>query len=357
MRDYLVSAVVWLASCFFHPQVELATVADDYAIFFKRKNGHVEPIRINNLEPDHNYRFFGKHFRTIRRPEGRLLATFVTVNDVHIGESICGYDSKHPGRGPILRNLPGKLPYAEMMSLNAVAEISHLNPDAVLIKGDLTDAGRPEDLQSFLKIWGKFGSKVHWVCGNHDVHFERPENAPQMVRIDLPGVVLAMIDTSIVGKATGQIRLEQLNWLENIGQSADRPVMVFGHHHIWNPKSKRDPNYFGINPEDSERLIDLFRHNKCFMGYFAGHTHSNRVTILDDLPQVAFVECGAIKEFPGAWNEYRVYETGVQQIMHRLESKESLSWSEKTSKLELGCYEKRHFGKLADRCFTMNTRM
>ena len=40
--------------------------------------------------------------------------------------------------------------------------------------------------------------------------------------------------------------------------TADRPVLVFGHHHVWNPESSERPDdYFGINPDDSERLVEL----------------------------------------------------------------------------------------------------
>ena len=39
---------------------------------------------------------------------------------------------------------------------------------------------------------------------------------------------------------------------------ADRPVLVFGHHHPWAPGSDERPDdYFGIHPDDSERLVGL----------------------------------------------------------------------------------------------------
>jgi predicted phosphodiesterase len=212
-------------------------------------------------------------------------------------------------------------------------------------------------VETFKKVWGEFGDRLHWVCGNHDVHFKRPAQSPLMVRVDLPGVILAMLDTSIEGKAAGQVSAEQLALLKNIAQSADRPVMVFGHHHIWDLATKRDPQFFGINPNDSEKLIELFRQEKCMIGYFSGHTHSNRLQVLRGLPGVVFVQCGAVKEFPGAWDEYRVYEGGIQQIMHRVLAPESLRWEEETSKTEGGAYEKHHFAKLTDRCFTIHARL
>jgi 3',5'-cyclic-AMP phosphodiesterase len=350
----LIRTLAWLSVWLVHPGMELATVADSYAVFFRRhKNGIVEQIQVNDLEPAKRYFLHGRHFTTLARPAGRLLSTFVTVNDVHIGESKCGFDSKHPEFGPVFGNEPGKMPYAEMMSRNVVSEISRLNPDAVLVKGDLTDSGRAEEFKTFLEIWGKFSSKLYWVCGNHDVHLKRPAGALPTVRIDLPGAVLAMIDTSIEGQPGGRVTSAQITWLEDLCRHADRPVIVFGHHHIWNPDRKNSPDYFGINPEDSKKLIDLFRRYRCLVGYFAGHTHSNHVESVAGLPDVPFVECGALKEFPGAYNEYRIYENGLEQIMHRTTSQESLRWEEMTSRTELGHYERRHFGKLSDRCFSL----
>jgi 3',5'-cyclic-AMP phosphodiesterase len=340
-----------------HPNMSLESVGDDYAVFFKRQaGGVVEAIRVDGLQPNHHYYIHGKHFSTLARPTGKLLSTFVTVNDVHMGESVCGFDSRHPNRGPILHNEPGKIPYAEMMSRNAVSEIALLNPDAVLIKGDLTDAGKPADFKMFMDIWNSFGDKFHFVLGNHDVHSGRPFAAPRMVRIDLTGVILAALDTSIEGKATGQVSAENLEWLEELAKNADRPVMVFGHHHLWNSDHKRDPNYFGINPDDSEKVIALFHKYKCLLGYFSGHTHANKLEYIAGLKGVPFAQTAAIKEFPGAFFEYRVYEGGVEQIMHRITSPESLRWEELTSRMESGTYEHRHNGRLFDRCFTIIPR-
>jgi predicted phosphodiesterase len=280
MHSLMALSTIWLLNLLSlaHPKVELTTVADDYAVFFERRKGKpVERVVVDGLVPGHKYNFQGKHFRTLNRPSGKLLSTFATVNDIHIGEIICGFDSKHPKRGPILKNEPGKMPYAEMMSRNAVEEILATKPDAVLVKGDITDAGKPEDFSKFFEIWGRFGSKLHWVCGNHDVHFQRPSAAEEMVRVDLPGVILAMLDTSILQQATGRVSAEQLAWLDDICKTADRPVLVFGHHHLWTSSEKNNPHYFGIDPADSEKLVALFRKHKCLVGYFCGHTHSSRI--------------------------------------------------------------------------------
>ena len=54
------------------------------------------------------------------------------------------------------------------------------------------------------------------------------------------------------------------------------------------------------------------------MGYFAGHTHRNRVRRYGPTGDVPWVEVACVKDYPGAWAEYRVYEGGILQIFHRI---------------------------------------
>src|SRR5687768_2560131 len=75
---------------------ELTTVADDFAVVF---NGP-QSTRYDDLEPDTVYEFDGIRFRTLSRPGGELLARVAAVNDVHFGETICGYESNMPDAGP-----------------------------------------------------------------------------------------------------------------------------------------------------------------------------------------------------------------------------------------------------------------
>ena len=67
--------------------MELTTVADDHAVV----HDGLAVRHYDGLQPDTLYELDGFAFRTLRRPEGRLLSTFATVNDVHFGEVECGH--------------------------------------------------------------------------------------------------------------------------------------------------------------------------------------------------------------------------------------------------------------------------
>ena len=66
---------------------------------------------------------------------------------------------------------------------------------------------------------------------------------------------------------------------------------------------------------------------RSILGYAAGHTHRHRVRrVAGGIPTI---EVGCVKDFPGTWAEYRVYEGGVMQVVHRISSPDALRWSER----------------------------
>jgi 3',5'-cyclic AMP phosphodiesterase CpdA len=260
--------------------------------------------------------------------------------------------------GPVFTVEEGEEPYPEVMNRGAIDGMRAIDPDVVLVKGDLTARGIQEEYEAFLNAYaGAFGERLQHVRGNHDAHEGEPfaSNAP--FAVDLPGVRLAVLDTVISRHHTGQVTGEQLEWLDTIGVEADRPVLAFGHHHPWSPESRnREPGYFGINPDDSEKLVQIVARRPSILGYFAGHTHRNRVRNFAATGAVPWVEVACVKDFPGSWAEYRVYEGGILQIHRRISTPDALAWTEKTRGMFGGMYPAYAFGELEDRCFAIPPR-
>jgi predicted phosphodiesterase len=333
--------------------IEVTTVADDEAVL------HDGPrvIRRDGLEPDRDYEVEGVSVHTLPRPAGALLATVATVNDVHFGEQECGV-IEGLEVGPILRSEPDETPYPEVMNRAAVAEITAASPDVVVAKGDLTATGTRQEYQQFLDCYGPaFGERLVHVRGNHDGYFGEnfADRAP--LEVELPGVRLAVLDTTIPLQTTGQVSAPQLEWLDELGARSDRPVLVFGHHHVWSPESNtRQETYFGISPDDSEDLVDVFVRRPALVGYFAGHTHRNRVRRFVATGEVPWVEVASVKDFPGSWAEYRVFEGGILQVHRRISSPEALDWTDRTRAMFGGLYPLYSFGALTDRCFVIRPR-
>jgi hypothetical protein len=129
-------------------------------------------------------------------------------------------------------------------------------------------------------------------------------------------------------------------------------VLVFGHHHVWSPESNQRPErYFGIGPAHSEALIAVFARRPHLVGYFAGHTHRNRVRRFPVTGDVPWVEVACTKDFPGAYAEYRIYEGGILQLFRRVQEPHAVDWAERTRALFGGLYPGYAFGQMTDRCF------
>jgi 3',5'-cyclic-AMP phosphodiesterase len=311
------------------------------------------PLEVEGAAP---HRYLPSEIRTLERPPGRLLATIATANDVHFGETECGRlgNALEEELGPVFSSEPGEPPYPEVMNQAVIAEMRALEPDAVVVKGDLTNVGLEEEYDDFLAAYGALGERMHHVRGNHDALTDptlAAGDAPY--HVDLDGVTLAVVDTVIPGVHQGQLTHHQVEWLDELAAATPGPVLVFGHHHLWNlDADHRSDTYFGINPDDSEALADVVARRQNVAGYFAGHTHRNRVRRFASARNVPFCEIACTKDYPGAWAEYRVHEGGYTQVVRRTSAAQALQWTEKTRAMFAGLYRDYALGPLEHRCFT-----
>jgi 3',5'-cyclic-AMP phosphodiesterase len=328
---------------------ELTTVADDEAVVHQG----VDVRRYTGLEPGTTQDIEGFRFSTLPAL-GERLATIATVNDVHFGEEEAGHITG-VDTGPAFRSEPGEPPYPEVMNQGAIEEISALDPDLVVVKGDLTSNGTIEEYQSFLDAYGTFGDRLLHVRGNHDSYHGGDYAAWPTQHVVLPGVIVALVDTSVLAQANGRFSQDQADWLDDLASEADRPVLVFGHHQPWSPDSAQRPdNYFGIVPDDSERLVDVVARRPSILGYFCGHTHRNRVRFFSATGPVPFAEVACVKDYPGTWAEYRVFDGGILHIHRRISTPDALTWTEKTRHMFAGAYAGYALGGLRDRAFAMH---
>jgi 3',5'-cyclic-AMP phosphodiesterase len=322
--------------------------------------GPFHHARFTGLEADTEYelrvdgvardRWLPRAVHTLEQPPGRLLATIATANDVHFGETECGKtgDPATDAIGPVLRSEPGEPPYPEVMSGAIVEEMLALDPDVVVVKGDLTDSGRAEEYEAFLACYGRLDSRMYHVRGNHDAIRD-----PEMARQDAPyaialaGVTLAVLDTTVPGRVGGELDDTQRTWLDELAADTPDPVLVFAHH----PSYHHDPNY-GLSAADHAALLDVFARRENIVGYLAGHTHSNRVVRDPRGRDVPCVEVACGKDYPGAWAEYRVYEGGYTQMMRRVAAPPARVWSERARQMIQGIYRDLVLGSIDDRCFT-----
>jgi 3',5'-cyclic-AMP phosphodiesterase len=330
-------------------RTELTTVSSESATFHRGTDVAV----IDGLEPATRYEHHGITYSTLPQPAGRLRCRLATVNDVHFGETEAGRIGPDE-RGPILRVPPGTSPYPEVMNRAAVDELlvaDDASPfAAVIAKGDLTAEGRPEEFAAFEQRYRPpFGERLYAVRGNHDCAGDQTAYSGDQW-IELDGAVIALMDTAVPGHAHGRVGDEQLDWLDAMAEASSDPVVVMAHHPQRLDAGEEDPS-FTLTPESSDALDQVFGRREAIVAYTAGHTHRHRVRRGGG--GVPSIEVGCVKDFPGSWAEYQVYDGGILQIVHRISSPEALTWSERCRTLysDFGLdYTVYAMGRLEDRC-------
>ena len=116
-------------------------------------------------------------------------------------------------------------------------------PDATVITGDLTESGTPDEYKNFAALVRQFlPGPVYVIPGNHDHRANLRE-----ALADFPGVTadpfyvqyaiddhpvrLIMLDTLVPSASYGELRAEQLVWLDTVlGRVPDKPTIVGMHH-------------------------------------------------------------------------------------------------------------------------------
>lgn len=171
------------------------------------------------------------------------------------------------------------------------AAVAHINglepmPDLVILTGDVTDAGLPEEYDHTRELLAPLKPPLIALPGNHDRRESfREAFAEQM---DLPEsghlshteerylLRLVMIDDTVPGERHGEITAELAEWLERtLSAQPGKPTLLALHH---------PPFITGITHMDvqncrgAERLSAVLMRHPQVLGLACGHVHRNILT-------------------------------------------------------------------------------
>lgn len=318
--------------------------------------------------------FLPARVETLPAPRAACVARFATLNDLHFGEARFGgtvledggYGDPAPGF-PVVRETDGDAPYWQVMNDDAVEAINDLGVDCTVIKGDIADRGRPEQFAIAARTFARLSAPWHAFLGNHDYYALADEGrevdgyaalgqpaAPRA--LDLGGWRLLLIDTVEPGEHHGVFPDARLRWLADAldeTRELGTPTLVLTHHQPVPPQfADRFPNTIGIVPEHSLRLFDLLGRNPQVRAVLIGHTHRNRVRRHPASGRVPFVEVHCVKDYPGGFAHYRLFDDGhFRQEVRRTPSARALAHSTRCRDFFNGGYRSFALGPLRDRCF------
>jgi 3',5'-cyclic AMP phosphodiesterase CpdA len=152
----------------------------------------------------------------------------------------------------------------------------------VVITGDITQSGYPEEVRTFLEIAASLGVPCYPVLGNHDTYFShwrvwRDLIGSSIYRIDADSATLFILDT-----ANATFGAAQFEWLHKELSTANGRVFAFTH-----------ANFFVQDLNDRQQLTDIRERSKAislFTGrcdvLFSGHVHKR---IIRDIAGVRYM--------------------------------------------------------------------
>jgi Icc protein len=142
---------------------------------------------------------------------------------------------------------PGVLAYGRVDTARALERcVAALNefkpqPDLVVISGDLADTPTAEEYDHLKRLLAHLELPFLSIPGNHDsrelMRAAFPQAAyafpsgPLNQRVEVGGLDLVLLDSSVPGQPHGVLDAPTLQWLEaTLASSPDRPALLFLHH-------------------------------------------------------------------------------------------------------------------------------
>ncbi|MEX0874075.1 MAG: metallophosphoesterase [Actinomycetota bacterium] len=261
-------------------------------------------------------------------PEGRR---FVILTDVHIGSK-----------------------FRDVLARHAVTDINAVDPEFVVIPGDFTEDGEPEQFRQAKEIFDGLACPYYVVLGNHDA-VQRSTREPFGEKffaevfekdaadhvVECGDLQVALVDSTDptatpfpdwdisrgsigehegAGVDSGALTPGQAEALAQRLDKGKRTLLV--QHHELHPFPGFPPVKFALREEDAQAELDALKGHK-LVGVIAGHTHRSAVLPVGD-GSVTQLEIPALKDWPFAYSVAGVTDEGVQIVARQVADRDSV---------------------------------
>ncbi|NCB07942.1 MAG: hypothetical protein EOM73_07265 [Bacteroidia bacterium] len=208
----------------------------------------------------------------------------------------------------------------------AVKQINELNPDFVVICGDLVNQPDAASYADFLRVKKKFDMPCYCVAGNHDVQRVPTDTSLTCYRKTIgkdyysfrhKGYTFIVTSTQLWNEEVKNESEKHDQWFKKTLTAAGKrksPVFVIGHSPVYISEVDEKPAYFNFPPEKRKEVLELFKANQA-VAYLSGHAHK---LILNDYEGVRLVSSEATsKNLDDRPLGFRVWDVSSGKASHR----------------------------------------
>lgn len=311
--------------------VELTGVNGDILTWKSEEGGGNGRLKLDNLQSASHYRgsFSSDYgtlplsFTTLEAPVGEMTASFALIADPHLALKT----ENRKGRFMV---------ESAMIFQDVVAQCNQLEPDFVLLPGDITNNAEIGEFELTAKIMAGLNAEYIAVPGNHDVHPCTSNSDPYQLWQQFFGAtdgIFNMTGGKIVAldTARGHLTDSSATLLATaLNEKHQEPLLVITHYQLFdNEKVYRGGAQKVINnaAEHAELLQQLTETSAII---YAGHQNIPAVkrfgrAIQMNLPQPTQYPCGFVY--------VRCYENGFYHTFKPINSEVMRQWSRRIGEL------------------------
>lgn len=178
---------------------------------------------------------------------------------------------------------------------------SGARPEAIVFTGDLADRGEPDAYRRLRAVVdpaaAALGARVVWVMGNHDERgafraglLDEPATDEPVDRVvDLDGLRVVVLDTSVPGSHHGEVDEQQLDWLADVLATPAPHGTILAMHHP--PVPSVQDLAATVELRDQHRLAPVLAGTDV-RAILAGHLHLSSSASFAGIPvSVASATC------------------------------------------------------------------